>query len=579
MREKLEYDKYLGLEQKYQEKVNLIARFRMIVFSIMVISFILKYYYYPFLFHILFVFSLLMFVLLVIVHDKYYKVYDYYAKYVEILNVYMDRDCGKWKNFSDTGDDILSDRSSLLRDLDVIGNYSLYQFLSVCKTLGGRERLVQRLSNTWMNEKDLKKEQEVIEELTEKIKFDVEFQIAIQYYDKKNIHLTKDFSYLDKGVGSRKKDFVIGFIASVICLLFFLLGCFKIIPFYYFYGMFFFNFMLSFLYSYIFQEEFHCLDRTIWNYGKLNDVMKSVLGEKFSSAKMKKIWNDMKKGQEDIFKLEQIDSMNSLRKNWVAGFIFNGFFCFNLLLLYRFSLFLRSSLDNLKVSIQDVEELEAMVSLAGLGIVKNNTCMPNTSEQVKLKFSGIQHPLLDESICVSNDFDGSAGVNIITGSNMGGKTSFLRTIGINLILMNAGCCVCAKKFQASYFKLFTSMRVVDDIEKGISTFYGELLRIQEMVQYVDRGNMLVLIDEIFKGTNYQDRIYGARKVIQKLNTKKTIVFITTHDFELCDEKKVSNYHVKEDYEGDKIIFDYKIRKGKCTSTNAKYLMKKLGIID
>ena len=145
--------------------------------------------------------------------------------------------------------------------------------------------------------------------------------------------------------------------------------------------------------------------------------------------------------------------------------------------------------------------------------------------------------------------------------------------------MQAGGFVCAKSFSASYFKIFTSMRIADNIEKGISTFYGELLRIQGMVQYVNEGNMLVLIDEIFKGTNYQDRMYGAREVIRKLNTKNTIAFITTHDLELCEESGIRNYHVKEDYEGDKIIFDYKIRTGKVKSTNAKYLMKKLGIID
>ena len=161
---------------------------------------------------------------------------------------------------------------------------------------------------------------------------------------------------------------------------------------------------------------------------------------------------------------------------------------------------------------------------------------------------------------------------------MGGKTSFLRTIGINLVLMNAGTYVCASEFKASFFKIFTSMRVGDDIEKGISTFYGELLRIKKAMDYLNQGNMLVLIDEIFKGTNYQDRIYGAKKVIKRLQNKNTIVLLTTHDFELCDEKNIINYHVKEYYEGNQIKFDYKVRKGKCTSTNAKYLMEKLEII-
>ena len=229
-------------------------------------------------------------------------------------------------------------------------------------------------------------------------------------------------------------------------------------------------------------------------------------------------------------------------------------------------------------TIIDIEELEALISLTGIGILKEEKCFPVKSNKVEIKFMEIKHPLLKEEICVDNDFDTKAQVNIITGSNMGGKTSFLRTIGINIVLMNAGTYVCAKSFRASYLKIFTSMRVGDDIEKGISTFYGELLRIKKAMDYLNQGNMLVLIDEIFKGTNYQDRIYGAKKVIQRLQNQQVITFLTTHDFELCDEKNITNYHVKEYYEGDQIQFDYKIRKGKCTSTNAKYLMEKLEII-
>ncbi|MGN1268651.1 MAG: hypothetical protein ACI4U0_04060 [Candidatus Aphodocola sp.] len=578
MDEKLEYQKYQKLKRFYQEKVSRIASVRLVAFIVMIVSFILKYYYYPLFFLILFVSFLILFVILVFIHDKYYKKYDYYASYVEILNTYLDRENGKWKDFLDKGEDFLDDKSLIFSDLDVLGNGSLFQFLSICKTLGGRERLFYKLSNIELDSKTLKLEQDAILELTNKIQFDVEFQIAIRYYDQKKIHLSHDFSYLDRGVGSRKRDFFIGIVASCCCWLFFLLGCFGFLSFSYFYGMFFFNYMLSFMYSYIFKDDFSCLEKTVYNYGKLSGVMDCILKEKFSSLKLKNIWNRIEKGKIDIIRLSKIDSMNSLRNNLLANFFFNGFFCFNLILLYRFSLFLDSSLGDLKDSICDIEQLEAMVSLASLGIVKNHKCMPSYSEEVILNFLDLKHPLLDEDVCVGNDFEGNDGVYIITGSNMGGKSTLLRTIGINLILMNAGCYVCAKKFQSSYFKLFTSISVRDDIKKGISTFYGELLRIQEMVQYVDKGNMLVLIDEIFKGTNYQDRIYGAREVIKKFHTKRTIAFITTHDFELCEEKRIHNYHVKEDYQGDKIIFDYKLRKGKCTSTNAKYLMRKLHII-
>ena len=216
-----------------------------------------------------------------------------------------------------------------------------------------------------------------------------------------------------------------------------------------------------------------------------------------------------------------------------------------------------------------------------MGVVKNHKCIPVSSNDVVIEFEHLYHPLMKESKCVPNCFQTCNGVNIITGSNMGGKSTFLRTIGINLILMNAGGFVNADSFKSNYYKIFTSMRVSDDALRGISTFYGELLRIKDAMDYSNENKpMVVLVDEIFKGTNYNDRIYGSEEVIKKLNQKNVILFITTHDFELCDVKvnNIYNYHFKEYYEKDKIKFDYIIRNGKCNSTNARYLMEQIGII-
>ena len=190
----------------------------------------------------------------------------------------------------------------------------------------------------------------------------------------------------------------------------------------------------------------------------------------------------------------------------------------------------------------------------------------------------IKHPLITN--CVENDFETINGINVITGSNMSGKTSFMRTVGINVVLMNAGTFVLAKEFNASYFKLFTSMRNSDDITKGISTFYAELLKIKKPIEYMENNEyMLTLIDEVFSGTNSNDRITGAEILLRKLNRENSIVLITTHDFEICDLNidKLNNYYFSEYYENEKILFDYKIKIGKCSTTNAKYLMKLVGI--
>ncbi|MDY4996649.1 MAG: hypothetical protein SO108_02960 [Bacilli bacterium] len=578
IKEKLEYQKYFLLKKENEKKVNFIATMRVIFFLMMIFSFVLKYYYYPRFFSFVFLFSLLTFVILVIIHDQYFQKYNYYESYLSILEEYIKREDGTWKVFEETGEEFEENAEDYLKDLDIIGKNSLFQYISVCKTIGGKRTLFQKLSNKNQEEEKLYEEQNAIAELEKNLHFVMDYQVQMRRYDKKKVDLTSTFLNLKKDTVSRSNDFIIALICGILSFVLLGLSLLKVISIKYFYGLFLFNYLISLMYSLIYQQDFNKIIHLITTYHQLSSITSLVLKQKFSSKKLKKIQKDMDLTKEITKKINILDTLNSMKDNLLFSLMMNGLFCINLFMRTFFIQFLKQDFPKLQNTIIDIEELEALISLTGIGILKEEKCFPVKSNKVEIKFMEIKHPLLKEEICVDNDFDTKAQVNIITGSNMGGKTSFLRTIGINIVLMNAGTYVCAKSFRASYLKIFTSMRVGDDIEKGISTFYGELLRIKKAMDYLNQGNMLVLIDEIFKGTNYQDRIYGAKKVIQRLQNQQVITFLTTHDFELCDEKNITNYHVKEYYEGDQIQFDYKIRKGKCTSTNAKYLMEKLEII-
>ena len=168
---------------------------------------------------------------------------------------------------------------------------------------------------------------------------------------------------------------------------------------------------------------------------------------------------------------------------------------------------------------------------------------------------------------------------------MSGKSTFMRTLALNAVLAYAGGTVMAKNFRISPMRIFTSMRVRDDVSEGISSFYGEILRIKQMVAWSEQEKpMLVLVDEIFKGTNSADRIIGAEAAIKKLSRPWMMTIVTTHDFELCalaDSPEVGgkNYHFEEHYDGDTIAFDYKIRPGRCRTTNAQHLMRIAGLLD
>jgi DNA mismatch repair ATPase MutS len=214
--------------------------------------------------------------------------------------------------------------------------------------------------------------------------------------------------------------------------------------------------------------------------------------------------------------------------------------------------------------------------------IEENISFPTIdNSKLKVKADSLGHPLINSDIRILNDIDMDNNIFIITGSNMSGKTTFLRTLGINLVLAYSGGPVYANKMSCPIVSIYTSMRVTDDLKNGISTFYAELLRIKDIINEAkENKNMIFLIDEIFRGTNSIDRILGAKNVLANLNKLEVIGAITTHDLELCvldKYNRIKNYHFSEEYKDNKIHFDYKIRLGRSTSTNAKYLMKLVGI--
>jgi DNA mismatch repair ATPase MutS len=171
---------------------------------------------------------------------------------------------------------------------------------------------------------------------------------------------------------------------------------------------------------------------------------------------------------------------------------------------------------------------------------------------------------------------------------MSGKSTYLRTTGINLALAYAGTFVCASSFKCSVMDIYTSMRTSDNLEKNVSSFYAELLRIKTILEACQgEKRIFFLLDEIFKGTNSRDRHTGARILIKKLSLKGALGLVSTHDLELADMEsesdigynavKVTNYHFREHYSEDKIYFDYKLLPGVSNTRNAIYLMKLAGI--
>jgi MutS domain V len=232
-------------------------------------------------------------------------------------------------------------------------------------------------------------------------------------------------------------------------------------------------------------------------------------------------------------------------------------------------------------------ELEALNSLANFAWLNPQYVFPELSTDAsRLIARRLGHPLLKPESKVCNDFelDHDQRIVILTGSNMAGKSTFLRTIGVNLCLTYAGAPVNADRLEVSLFRLFTCIKVSDSVQDGLSYFYAEVKRLQALLAAAtveDALPVLFLIDEIFRGTNSRERLIGSRSYIRAMSQSTAVGLVATHDLELiklADEiKGVTNHHFREEVSDGKMVFDYRLRTGPCPTTNALTIMRLEGL--
>ena len=229
---------------------------------------------------------------------------------------------------------------------------------------------------------------------------------------------------------------------------------------------------------------------------------------------------------------------------------------------------------------------EAISSFATLHFNHPDWCFPELKkEHFFIEGKEIGHPLINKIKRVNNyiDIEDKGIIMLVTGSNMAGKSTYLRSIGVNVVLAMAGAPVCAQRFAISHVQVITSMRIADNLEENTSTFYAELKKLKTVIEKVNnKEKVFVLLDEILRGTNSLDRHTGAVALTKQLIRQQAAGIIATHDVELAKLKddypaNIYNYHFDVQVTNGELYFDYKLKDGICTSLNASILMKKIGI--
>lgn len=583
-------DRLTGEIKQLEEKYSTYGTIRFIMFLVAAAGLIVGFYDSNLTFLAAGIFGAVVFIVLVFVHGRLSEKLEYMKARAVVYERYIKRYGEEWKQFEEDGSSYLTDEDLVARDMDLLGGNSLYQFICVAGTEDGRRRLAASIKSPEFTIDEINKRQQAVMELHEKEAFSLNFEtLGVKANTgKKKKYTADEFVNYCKSDDEIPAVFnVLRFLFPAITLCLFVLGIMGKINL----GFSLISFFVVLLFSWITSGVVGKAVMPMISFGYVIEdyigMFELISKEEFSSPLMNEIKDIMSKDSgalSAIKKLKSISSAFNIRYNPIVHQVLCGLTMWDFhlgIMMDRWKRAYGSNVENWIAAIADVEELLSYAVLTRTREVS----LPKVgmNKRVHVKCNNMRHPLIAPDKVVANDADFYGGATVITGSNMSGKTTFLRTLGMNLMLAYVGAPVCAKNMKADYMKIFTSMRVTDDVSNGISTFYAEILRIKAMVEYKKQAKpMLCLIDEIFKGTNSADRIVGASQVIRKLSDDNSMTLVSTHDFELCDLKdntghQAANYHFEEYYEGDQLKFDYKKKDGRCTTTNAMAILHMAGL--
>ena len=475
-------------------------------------------------------------------------------------------------------------------DLDIFGDHSLFQNLNRTASFVGKKTLAALLLHT-LPQTEILENQEAVNELKSKIDWRQKFQALgiISNDSKASYEAIKHWT-----------SFKNNSLPKVLVALSFILP----VTFFGFLAAYFTTsktVLLSYL-TYIFIANLLVLGRSVKRIqseiakaDNVDNIIKqySLLIEKiekesFQSKKLIQLQEQLNfknaKASQHLKQLSELFSRMDTINNFVTATLFNGTFLFNLHVLRALLKWKEDYASEMNHWISIIGEIEALNSLANLAYNNKDFVFPEINSEYKIEFKNLSHPLLNPATRVGNDtqFHPQSFV-ILTGSNMSGKSTFLRSLGINMVLSGIGSVICASEAKVYPLPVLVSMRLSDSLSDSESYFFAEIKRLKQIMDALENQPAFVLLDEILRGTNSDDKRNGTIEVVKKIISKKAIGAIATHDIEVCLTTNeypeiLTNQCFEVEIQNNDLHFDYKLRNGICKNKSATFLMQKMNVI-
>lgn len=486
------------------------------------------------------------------------------------------------------GSEFIDPHHPYTHDLDIFGDGSLFQSVNRCNTIHGKLEMAQRLSNPLRSVEEIKSYQQAIQELAGKTDFRHHFQAAgmeieEQAQDRKQLlawlKLTP-FLYTKSYIkflifilpAATLTAIVAAFFFSVAKPIAILLALSQWV----FLG--FYVKRINVFHEYISQKK------TILE--KYAHILHFLQSEKFTSPLLIKLSAGAHQADVKVKSLASLVSAFNARLNAMTNLVVNSLLMYDLQCAYRLEKWKQENSDNLQTWLDVISQAEVLCSMGTFSFNNPSFTYAAIETDLNIVAKEIGHPLIPRNECITNDvtIGKNQSVLIITGANMAGKSTFLRTIGVNLVLALTGAAVCAKEFRCPVINIRSGMRTADSLKDHQSYFYAELNRLQEIMNELRSDKPLfILLDEILKGTNSTDKQVGSIALVKQLLPHPCLALIATHDLTLGELEKefplrLRNFCFEATIEFDQLSFDYKLKPGLAQKMNATFLMKKMGII-